>query len=199
MGPPRTTRCQFSKNSRMTPFSIDQFNTTVEALLTRCWRGYYETRGNGEREFQRDLPRLRLGILRYGKECSDRGWEFDLDHFERALVALLNDLLPRADNIKFLPLYLESAVRRHIDQRAEELNLKNKRDAGLDHVVGNVLKKMKRVEGDIVTVFNDTAATEMAAQLWKQMKEHARRKARDNAAKRRSANQPCEDLFATQS
>jgi hypothetical protein len=167
------------------PFSVDEFESTIKALLTRCWRGYYELRGNAQHEFQRDLPRLRMAILRYGKECSDRGWEFDLNHFEKALVALLNNALPRADKIEYLPLYLENAVRRHVDQRADALNEKAKKEMGVDHLTGRVLAKVQRVVGELVGAPRPTSATELAAELYGKLKAEKKASAMARAAKRR--------------
>lgn len=167
------------------PFSIDEFESTIKALLTRCWRGYYELRGNGEREFQRDLPRLRMAILRYGKECSDRGWEFDLNHFEKALVGLLNNALPRAEHIEYLPLYLENAVRRHVDQRADALNEKAKKEMGVDHLTGRVLAKVQRVVGELVGAPRPMSATELAAELYSKLRSDAKAAAMARAKKRK--------------
>lgn len=168
---------------------LAQFDDVIKGLLTRCWRGFYELRGNGTREFQRDLPRLRMALLRYGKACSDRGWEFDLAHFEKALVSLLNDVLTRADQVRYLPMYLQNAVDRHIDQQADKLNEKAKREGQMDRVVGKVLSKVERKTGELVTGPRPVSATELAAQLFAQLKSDSKAKAMERAAKRRRAAQ----------
>lgn len=165
---------------------LDEFQTTVESLLTRCWHGFYEARpdGRGLREFKRDLPKLRMAILRYGKECSDRGWEFDLDHFAHALTGLLNDVLGRADSIGYLPTYLDGAVTRHIGQRAEQLNEKAKVELGMDRIVGRVVADVVRVKGRMAAGPRPVSATEIAAQLYAQLRQSTRAKAKAAAAKR---------------
>jgi len=169
---------------------LSQFDDVITRLLTRCWRGFYELRGNGTREFQRDLPRLRMALLRYGKACADRGWEFDLAHFEGALVKLLNDVLTRADQVRYLPMYLQNAVDRHIDQQAEKLNDKAKREQKMDRVVGKVLSKVERMTGELVTGPRPVSATELAAQLYAKLRADSKAKAMERAAKRRKQRQP---------
>ena len=73
------------------------------------------------REFKRDERALLKAVASYGYECQQRGWHFDAPAILRDLMSLLNELKLNSEAIGYLPVYLHGAVRRHIGQRAEEL------------------------------------------------------------------------------
>jgi len=72
-------------------------------------------------DFQRDRPFLINAIGTYGHECRQRGWEFDVPFLYRELCQLLMSFKRYNVEIKYVPLYLQRAIKRHIGQRAEEL------------------------------------------------------------------------------
>jgi hypothetical protein len=98
---------------------------TVSALITRCLSAiraqFYESK---PASYCRDERALTKAIARYGYACNERGWQFDELHVTRAIVDLLPKIKP--PHTQYLPTYLESCIDRHVRQRAEELNEKNK-------------------------------------------------------------------------
>jgi hypothetical protein len=97
---------------------------TIDALisevLNQVRNNFYADRP--AREFLRDERAIMRAIARYGAECERRGWNFQVEFMWRELTALLRSMREKAADIKYLPVYLEGAVDRHIRLRAEELS-----------------------------------------------------------------------------
>jgi hypothetical protein len=90
----------------------------IDQVLGAIRNQFYSDR---DREFMRDYNALMKAISRYGYDCAQRGWEFSVSAILADLMKLLNEIKRTGADIKWLPTYLEGAVRRHIGQRAEEL------------------------------------------------------------------------------
>ena len=77
--------------------------------------------GRPPRDYVRDERFLIAAIATYGKECKDRGWLFDAPFLQRELLGLLMTFKKSGVEVTWMPIYLQGAIRRHIGQRAEEL------------------------------------------------------------------------------
>lgn len=98
----------------------------ISETLLRVRRAFYAGR---VREFKRDERALTRAIARYGYACAQRGWSFGVREIEAELAALLLRIREQRADIRYLPVYLEGAVDRHIRLRAEELSARAKRTA----------------------------------------------------------------------
>lgn len=74
-----------------------------------------------ERDFARDLRYLEAAVATYAYECQQRGWLFQADFLQKELLGLLHSFKRSGVEVQWMPLYLQNAIRRHIGQRAEEL------------------------------------------------------------------------------
>lgn len=114
------------------------------------------------RDFMRDERALTKAISRYGYECHQRGWEFDSKFILRALMDLLNEIKRSSADFRYLPVYLDGAVKRHIGQRAEELS------AAAKSTPKNVARLVKGVQ--TVEAVREASATEILAAVYKDLK-----------------------------
>lgn len=124
------------------------------------------------REFMRDERALTKAIARYGYECAHRSWHFQPQAILRDLANLLNEI-KRADlQIGYLPVYLEGAVRRHIGQRAEELQ------AQARTIEPRLTKIVSGVKG--VEAVREPSAVDILATVYRDLKSRkpARRQAK---------------------
>jgi hypothetical protein len=98
---------------------------TVSDLITevsRAVRNSFYT-DKPVRDFVRDDRAIMRAIARYGYECDRRGWSFQVEFIHRELFSLLRSIREKDAEIKYLPVYLEGAVDRHIRMRAENLQV----------------------------------------------------------------------------
>lgn len=100
---------------------------TVEELisetLNKVRNFFYADR---VREFKRDEHALMKAVLRYGHECHQRGWSFDADFIYREVATVLQSIRDRSADIKYLPIYLDGAMKRAVGGRSEELQIEAK-------------------------------------------------------------------------
>ncbi len=73
----------------------------------------------------RDRTALTKAVTRYGYECEQRGWEFDVSFIRQEIMAILQSC-KKHDCIAYLPTYLSEAIGRHVREHAEELSAKAK-------------------------------------------------------------------------
>ena len=73
----------------------------------------------------RDKTALTKAVTRYGYECEQRGWEFDVAFIRQEIMAILQSC-KKHDCITYLPTYLSEAIGRHVREHAEELSAKAK-------------------------------------------------------------------------
>jgi hypothetical protein len=124
------------------------------------------------REFIRDQRPLMRAIATYGYECDQRGWNFEADFIFHDLKELLKRIRDSEADIKFLPVYLEGAVRRRIGQQAEELSARAKTIAP---------KVAKLVQGvKLVEAVREPSAVEILSQLYKGLKKGQAARRREN-------------------
>lgn len=95
-------------------------NQLVTGLLRRLFAEHYGP--DKLREFARDRNALLKAIARYGHECASRGWYFEESAIFCDLNRILDTLRRNRADIRYLPVYLEGTVDRHIRLRAEELS-----------------------------------------------------------------------------
>lgn len=91
----------------------------IAEVTTKIRNVFYADRP--AREFLRDERAITRAIARYGYECDNRGWDFQVEFIRRDLLDLLRSMRDKSADIKYLPVYLEGAVDRHVRTRAEEL------------------------------------------------------------------------------
>lgn len=132
---------------------------TLPDLLTlslcRIHKDFYINR---EREFHRDYTALTKAIARYGYECAKRGWHLQPVDIYRDIHKLLSRILPRREEIEYLPVYLDEAIRSHVNRRAEEIQ-ELAVSSGVKRKIEHVLDGTQRVAKVVST------DTELLAQL----------------------------------
>jgi nicotinic acid phosphoribosyltransferase len=136
---------------------------TVAELIqdvTRCVRNSFYC-DKPVQQFKRDERAIQRAIARYGVECERRGWHFQVDFIFHELLQLLKAIRIKEADIKYLPVYLEGAVDRHIRTRAEELSAAAK-------VAGNLSRRA--VAGLAVTTVVEPHPVETLALLYKDLK-----------------------------
>jgi hypothetical protein len=116
------------------------------------------------RDFKRDERALTKAIARYGYECHQRGWDFDTRHILQAIMKLLQEIKRSGADIRYLPTYLDGAIKRHIGQRAEELSAKAK---SVQRNIAKIVKSTQRVEA-----VREPSATEILATVYKDLKRY---------------------------
>lgn len=97
-------------------------------------------------QFKRDERAIMRAIARYGAECDRRGWNFQVEFIWRELMALLRSIREKDADIKYLPVYLEGAVDRHIRLRAEELSAAAKSLSNITRAAVKDVKVLQTVE-----------------------------------------------------
>lgn len=122
------------------------------------------------REFARDQRALMKAISRYGYACNERGWQFAPHDILTDLVGLLREIVNKGADIKYFPLYLESAVDKHIRQRAEELNARAKSNRLPAALVPKI------VNGTAVVKVIEKSAVEVLDQLYRDLRSRKKSK-----------------------
>ncbi len=151
--------------------TIPQLISETTSQIYRLWY-----RDRPVHEFKRDERHLTQSIARYGYECERRNWQFDALAIRKELMTLLLKIKTQEANFKYLPIYLEGAVDRHIRYRAEELSAQAKT------ISRHVAKLVKSVQPGDVRQLTDV---EILATLYKDLK-----KSRSRTARRPGAQQP---------
>jgi hypothetical protein len=128
------------------------------------------------REFARDQRALTKAIARYGYACNERGWHFQPNEILADLVGLLRDIVNKGADIQYFPLYLESAVDKHIRQRAEELNERAKRAKRPDALTTKI------IQGTEVVRVVEKSAVEVLDTLYRDLKAQRKAKVKRAAA-----------------
>jgi hypothetical protein len=102
--------------------------TVSELIGSVLWRIRCEFYGDDRaREFKRDERALTKAVARWGYECDRRGWDFEPERIHNDVVELLKRIRRSGADIKYLPCYLDGAVRRTIGMRADEMSREQKR------------------------------------------------------------------------
>jgi len=99
----------------------------IANVLGAIYRQLYADRPH---DFFRDKKALTGAITRYGYECHQRGWEFDVRFLLQELMKAVG-ACKKAKVNGWLPLYLEGVIDQHIREHAEELSAENKSMNGL--------------------------------------------------------------------
>jgi hypothetical protein len=145
-------------------------DTAVATLIDECLhyiRGSWYQNQNRDTYF-RDEPNLTKAIARYGYECLSRNWHFDALTIQCEILGLLTRISDQKIQIRYLPLYLEGAIDRHIRLRAEELS------AQARQISRQVTKALKPLQpGDLRPVTD----VEVLATLYKDLKKRRKRRA----------------------
>lgn len=134
----------------------------ITEVLDSIRRQFYAER---TREFKRDERALLKAISKWGYECAARGWDFRVEFIAFQFRELLMDTRKREADIKYLPVYLEGAVKRWIGQRAEELQLEARK-------ANSVASTVKRIEGKTraVEVVRERTNTEVLAAVYQDLR-----------------------------
>jgi len=128
--------------------------------LSRNIRGQWYA--DDVRAYKRDERAIMRAIARYGYECHNRGWEFQPHAIQRDILALLQDIKRTGAEVKYLPLYLEGAIARHIGQRSEELQ------AGAIRAARHIKKIVEGAEK--VEVIRELGACETLGMIYRDLK-----------------------------
>lgn len=156
----------------------------IEVVMDRVKVRFYH--GRPAREWARDRNALLKAVMRYGYECSRRGWRFEADMLAVRLLNLLNDI-ERPEGEGWFPVYLETAVDQHVRERAEEIQAAA---AQTEAVLAKV-----RAGLPVTTEARPPVASEMAAAVFQELKRRQAEKAEQQRLDRQM--RPAEpDLFA---
>lgn len=120
---------------------------TVAELIndvSRCVRNSFYA-DKPARDYLRDERAIQRAIARYGVECERRGWHFQGDFIFHDLLQLLKAIKLTNADIKYLPVYLEGAVDRHIRMRADELNAAAKTAKNVDSLTRKIVTGVQTV------------------------------------------------------
>lgn len=151
---------------------------TVDALIAKLLhqiRWVFYT--HDERGYHRDERNLSQAIARYGYECHSRGWDLEPEFIHRDLAALLVQVQASFDRRKYLPIYLEAAVDRHIRLRAEELQAEARRVAPK---VQKLFASVRSVECRRIT------DTEILATVYRDLRRQTKRRRKNPRSKQLS-------------
>lgn len=114
------------------------------------------------REFKRDERALTKAIAKWGYEAAQREWHFTPEEIFKDIMDLLIQMQTSGSDVKYLPLYLQSAIHRRFGQRAEDLQ------AAARKVAPRVAKLMAGVR--TVEAVREPSATEVLATLYTDLK-----------------------------
>lgn len=112
----------------------------ITLVLTSIRNQWYADR---VRDFKRDENALMKAIARYGYECDRRNWQFEAHEILTDVMQLLQKIKQTGADIKYMPVYLEGAIDRHIRLRAEELSAKAKAKNTVAHHAAAIAKNVK--------------------------------------------------------
>lgn len=124
-------------------------------------------------EYFRDERHLKQAIARYGYACAQRGWEFDVPFILAEIMGVVQ-VVKRQQVTGYLPVYLQSAIDRHVGEHAEELNAHAKE---LRNVAAKGLGKLHITERPPIL----PSATETLALLYQDMQRQKRAKQKPKA------------------
>lgn len=93
----------------------------MDALRARFYAGRPE-------QFARDYRGLRFALCKWGALCGQRGWDFTPEFVHGEIMGILRSIQKADKPIEYLPVYLRSAIARHVGEHAEELNAESKRN-----------------------------------------------------------------------
>lgn len=147
--------------------------TLISQVLKRLFKDFYGP--ERVREFKRDERPLIKAITRYGYECNERGWFFNLDAIYREILGVLNRIKKAAMEIEYLPAYLESAITKHICMRAEELSAKAK---AIHTQVSKIVNDAKK---GIVTAVREPSGAELMAKVHEFQREAMRKRQQEKS------------------
>lgn len=158
-------------------------------VLDKIRRDFYDGNTPSPRDhaFNRDRRALMRAIATYGHECNNRGWNFDVEFIYMQLMKLLLDIRTADAEIKYLPVYLEGAIKRHIGQRAEALSAKAK---AIENIIDRV--KSKLPPATTPPAAREPSPVEVLSQVYRGIKIIQRQR---RAAKGPRATTPQKDLI----
>lgn len=134
----------------------------IQNLLGTISREFYADR---PRDFFRDYTALKKAIARYGHECNQRNWHFDVCHIR--ILRILRSMREKKASIAWLPRYLESAIDQSIRERADYLNEKAKKIENICPKISDTLKPVVMIQAtDVEILFS----------LYRQLKSTRRRR-----------------------
>lgn len=135
--------------------------------LCRIHKDFYIHRDN---EFHRDYVALTKALTRYGYECAQRGWNLQPRAIYLDIHKLLTGVLKRRDEIKYLPAYLDEAIRSHVNTRAEEIQA--------EAFTSRVQRKVEHVlRGTMAVAIVEPTDTEVLGQMFSSIKRKPRQPA----------------------
>jgi hypothetical protein len=115
--------------------------------------------------FHRDEKYLIAAIGTYGHECRQRGWEFDAQFMYEELCSLVRSFMKSGAEPRWMPLYLQTAIRRHIGERAEELNARGKASRSVPATVRTIVDGLK-----VVTAIREPSATDLMSSVYRDVR-----------------------------
>lgn len=128
----------------------------LEAVLTIVRSKFYADRPNDYFSQRRDLMKA---ILKYAYICEQRGWDFDNHELATQIISVLQKV--NRKEFTYIPAYLNEAITRHVNYRAEELNAKAK-------LITPRLAKIVR-NTEVVQAIIPERAVETATALYKKL------------------------------
>lgn len=137
-------------------------NTVLDTIRVQFY-------ANRIREYKRDERALMRSVVLYGHECNQRGWLFDASFLCSQLIGLLHRIRESRADVKYLPLYLDGAIRRSIGQRSEELSAEARK---LTNVTARIVKTATKVEA-----VREPTSVEVCSQVFRALQRTRKRRA----------------------
>jgi putative lipoic acid-binding regulatory protein len=131
----------------------------IDTVLGVIQRQFYP---DDVRGFKRDERALMKAVARYGYECNKNSWDLQPGFIQKELLAILMEIRRSGAEFRYLPVYLEGAVDRHIRQRAEELQDKAR---SVCRNVSKIVNRSQRVEAVV-----QATEVEVLARLYQDLK-----------------------------
>lgn len=141
----------------------DPIAILIDTCLTYIRTHFYADKAR--RDYHRDEQSLTKAIARYGYACAQRHWLFEPLEIQQDIIALLRKTVDRADQIQYLPIYLEKAIDRHIGERAEELSAKAKAKKEVPALV------QKKLHGTQVVVIEQIPAVQVLCTVYEDLRQ----------------------------
>lgn len=151
----------------------------IEQVLTHIQRQFYCD--FPARDFFRDRTDLIAAIATFAHECNVRDWQFDASFIYREISKILTSFKHSGTEIKWMPIYLQDAIRRHIGEHAEELKelAKSNRGSAISsaRLVPGLIGRLRPVQ------ILEPTAVEIAAKLYHDIRAIRRKRAATTRAK----------------
>jgi hypothetical protein len=145
----------------------------IDSVLDAIWR-QFDCYRNRVREFHRDRRALMKAIARVGYACEQNGWQLDAVECLKVVMTVLIDIRRHQEDVKYLPVYLDAAIGKHLREKAEEYSEREKRRGPRQTAA---LARESVAGLTVVTAVTEKTAMETLSELYVALRRARRKKA----------------------